>query len=282
MNKTVEDDEVIVEDQATEEQEDQEEASEGSESTEETETDDEVTEIVLEGDDGSQPVDHITQIVRKRVNRLNKKVIKAEDGATQANSELAAEREKNKLLRLALDQQQERQEAKPSTIPDPLDFDGGASDPNYVTAMNAYHQEFVRAALAEQAPQAEAKTDEALVKAQTRHYEAADNLKISDYEAVEDVAVEILGKETVNHLIGQASNSPLILYHLGKNPEKARRIAELVKTNPVKGVMELGALAANLKATKVKRNQAPNPDDVLEGAKSPSKGTRGPKGAVYS
>ena len=96
------------------------------------------------------------------------------------------------------------------------------------------------------------------------------------------ITVGILGKETVNQLIGQASNSPLILYHLGKNPEKAQRIAELVKTNPIKGVMELGALAANLKATKVKRNQAPNPDDVLEGAKSPSKGTRGPKGAVYS
>lgn len=279
MNKAVKDDEVVVEEEVTEEQEDQEEASEGSESTEETETEDEVTEIVLEGDDGSQPVDQNNLGIRKRINKLNAKVSDANDGRDTANTALANEQEKNTLLRLQLAQQQQ---PEPSKIPDPLDFDGGASDPKYVTAMNSYHQEFVRVALAEQAPKPETKTNAELVKAQTRHYEAANDLGISDYEAVEDVAVEILGKETVNQLIGQASNSPLILYHLGKNPEKAKRIAELVAANPIKGVMELGALAANLKVTKVKRNQAPNPDGVLEGAKSPSKGTRGPKGAVYS
>jgi len=283
VNKAVEtEEEVIVEEEVTEEQEDLEEASEGSEGTEETETDDEETEIVLEGDDGSQPVDQNNLGIRKRINKLNAKVSDANDGRDTANSELAAEREKTKLLQLAL-QQQKEQPAKPSGPPDPLDYDGGASDPKYVAGLTDYTNGLVRAEMAKHAPQPEApKTDVELVKAQTSHYEAADKLKLSDYEAVEEVAIGILGRDTVNQLISQTTNSHLIMYHLGKDPAKAERIADQIKRNPIKGVMELGALAANLKATKVKRNQAPNPDGELEGSKSPSKGTRGPSGAVYS
>ena len=281
MNKAVEtEEEVIVEEEVTEELEDQEEASEGSEGTEETETDDEETEIVLEGDDGSQPVDQNNLGIRKRINKLNAKVNDANDGRDTANSELAAKIEENKLLRLALDQQKEP--AKPSGPPDPLDFDDGARDKKYIAALDEYTDKRIQAAVASSVPKSEPKTNSDLVAKQTQHYEAADALGISDYEAIEDVAVGILVKETVNQLISQASNSPLILYHLGKNPEKAERIAELVKANPIKGVMELGALAANLKATKVKRNQAPDPDNPLSGGKSPSKGTRGPSGATYS
>ena len=74
MNKPVEAEEVIVEEeQVTEEQEDQTETSEGSEGTEGAETDDEVTEIVLEGEDGSQPVDQNNLGIRKRINKLNAK-----------------------------------------------------------------------------------------------------------------------------------------------------------------------------------------------------------------
>lgn len=280
VNKAVEtEEEVIVEDQVTEEQEDQEEASEGSEGTEEAENEGEETEIVLEGDDGSQP-DQSNLGIRKRINKLNAKVSDANDVASNASAELENERQKNKLLQLALEQKQET--ATPSGPPDPLDFDGGASDTKYVEALNGYISGLVREETAKHIPEPEPQTDRDLEVKQKQHYEAADKLNISDYEAVEDVAVGILGKETVNHLIKQTSNSPVILYYLGKNPEKAERIAELVKANPIKGVMELGALEARLKVTKVKRNQAPNPDDVLEGALSPSKGKRGPAGATYS
>ena len=280
MNKPVEAEEVVVtEESEAEELEDQEESSEGSEDEEGQETDGEVTEIVLEGDDGSQP-DQSNLGIRKRINKLNTKVSDAQDGETQANSALAAKIEENKLLRLALEQQKEP--ATQSGPPDPLDFDNGARDPKYIAALDEYTDKRIRAGLAKHVPTPEKKTDRDLVAKQTQHYEAADKLNISDYEDVEGVAVGILGKETVNQLISQASNSPVILYHLGKNPAKAERIADLVKSNPVRAVMELGALEAKLKVTKVKRNQAPNPDDELEGASSPSKGKRGPKGATYS
>lgn len=279
MNKPVEAEEVIVtEEIEAEEREDQEEASEGSESEEGQEAEGEDTEIVLEGDDGSQP-DQSNLGIRKRINKLNAKVSEAQDGATQANSALADKIEENKLLRLALDQQQET--ATPSGPPDPLDFDDGARDTKYVTALNEYTDERVRTQMAKHVPTPEPQTDRDLVAKQTQHYEAADKLNISDYEDVEDVAVGILGKETVNHLIKQTSNSPVILYYLGKNPEKAEQIADLVKRNPIKGVMELGALEARLKVNKVKRNQAPNPDEELEGATSPRSKKRGPKGAKF-
>lgn len=278
VNKAVEDDDVIVEEQVTEEQEDQAEASEGSEGTEEAENEGEETEIVLEGDDGSQP-DQSNLGIRKRINKLNAKVSDANDVASNASAELENERQKNKLLQLALEQKQET--ATPSGPPDPLDFDDGARDTKYVTALNEYTDERVRTQMAKHVTP-EPQTDRELEVKQTQHYKAADKLKIKDYDAVEEIAIGILGKDTVNHLIRNAANSPVILYHLGKNPAKAEQLAELVKVNPIKGVMELGALEARLKVTKVKRNQAPNPDDVLEGALSPSKGKRGPGGATYS
>lgn len=278
VNKAIEAEDEIVEGQETEALEDQEEASEGLEGEEGTEADDEETEITLDGDDGSQP-DRITQIVRKRVNRLNKKVSRLEEDGEAASSELIAEREKNKLLRLALDQKNEAN--TPKGPPDPLDFDGGASDAKYIEALDSHNQEYVRAALEKHIPKPEVTIDRDLEVKQTLHYEAADKLKLKDYDDVEDVALSALGKETVNQIIQKTTNSPVILYHLGKNPEKAERIADLLKADPVKGVMELGALEAKLKVTKVKRNQAPDPDSELEGSTSPHNGKRGKAGATF-
>ena len=236
-------------------------------------------EITLDGEDGSQPAQSNNGI-RKRINKLNAKVSEAQDGTAQANSELENERQKNKLLELAL--QQKKEAATPSGPPDPLDYDNGARDAKYVQALSDYTGGLVRAELAKQPVAPEPEINQDRMAAQTRHYEAAEKLGAGDYEEVEDHAIDILGRDTVNQLIEASESSPQILYYLGKNPGKAESLAELVKSNPVKAVMEIGALGARLKVTsKAKRKQAPNPDGELEGSTSPRSSDRGLQGATF-
>ena len=279
MKKPIENEEAeIIEEVEPETPQDPEDNPEGGDGEESSSQDDQEVEIVLDGDDGSQPAVQNNLGIRKRINKLNTKVNAAQGEATQATADLENERQKNKLLQMALDQ---RGEATVSGPPDPLDYDDGARDDKYATALTDYTNGLVRAEMQRQAP--EPQTNRDLEVKQTQHYEAADKLGVKDYDDVEGQAVTILGKDTVNRLIGATQNSPRILYYLGKNPDKAQAIADLVKTDPIKGVMELGVLDARLKvSTKAKRNQAPNPDDELEGALSPRKTTRGPKGATYS
>jgi hypothetical protein len=222
-------------------------------------------EIVLDGDDGSQP--HKQHGIQKRVNKLNDKVAKAEGKATDATNELALERERNKLLRLALEQ---KAPVEVPTPPDPVDYDEGVRDPKYVNALNAYNQPMIAAEVQKQTasltPVQADVVDPALVKKQTKHYERAEELGAKDFDEVEDKAIEILGKEAVNQLIKGSDESHLILYYLGKNPEKAKDIAKLIKEDAVRGVLQLGRLSAQL-SVKPRANSepTPDPDEELQG-----------------
>ena len=86
----------------------------------------------------------------------------------------------------------------------------------------------------------------------------------------------------VNQIIGASDKSPELLYHLGKNPAKAEALAEMIRTNPVKGVLQIGALEARLIARPKAHRNAPDPDESLAGGGSGSPRTsRGPKGATF-
>lgn len=232
-------------------------------------------EIVLNGDDGSQP--DTQRGIRKRINKLNNKVAKAEDRATDTDKELANEQEKNKLLRLALEQSKAPSAAP--ILPDQADYDEGVRDPKYVAALNAYNLPLIAAEVQKQTaglkPVQADVVDPALVKKQTKHYERADELGAKDFEETEDKAISILGKEVVNQLIKGSDESHIILYYLGKNPGKAEDIAKLIGDGPngvVKAVLQLGRLSAQL-SVKPKGNSepTPDPDEELRGG-SPSAG----------
>lgn len=268
------DDEVVTE--VTEDQvEGQVEDSEKPEAEEPEEI-----EIVNSNDDGSQPVDSNLGI-RKRINKLNTKVEVAKEEASAVSSELAIERQKNELLQLALEQQKAKPEAvKP---PDPMDFDDGASDAKYITSLNQYNQSFIQAELQKHvaankpAPQ----VDHELERLQKAHYDRAEKLGVTDYDEVEDKAIDILGNDIVNQFIKASPDSQTVLYYLGKNPGKAEEIAKLIKSEPIKGVLKLGALGAGLKVQTKARKSAPDPDNELEGSVPAAKGRRGPKGAKF-
>ena len=242
------------------------------------ETEVEEFEIVNPADDGSQPNDNAPGF-RKRINKLNSKVEAAKEEATNVSSELAMERQKNELLQLALDQQK----AKPEAVmpPNPLDFDDGAGDPKYVAALHGYNQQFIQDALAKhtaaQQP-APPTRDVELEKSQTAHYERAAKLGVPDYDDTEDKAIDILGKDIVNQFIKASSHSHKVLYHLGKNREKAEALGQLIRSDPIKGVLKLGELGADLVVQKKARKSAPNPDKELVGARSGAsrKGGKGP------
>lgn len=269
-------------------EDDQKGAPDGSEADEDPDTDGQEVEIVLQGADGSQPKRNPLGFTR-RIRKLNATITAAEGEASQATTDLATEREKNKLLQLALDQKQ----AAPAAPPDPSDFDDGAKDPQYVAALNDFNgrdfdARMQRHTAAQPAPQPV--VDRALERKQVEHYQAADKLKVKDYAETEDKAIAILGKTAVNILIesSDADVSVKVLNYLGKNPDRAEEIAAMLNgrgTLPAKGILALGALGATLVAKpKAKRNPAPDPDNELEGAsvsRSGKKQTRGPKGAIY-
>ena len=224
-------------------------------------------EIVLAGEEGSQPdTQHFG--IRRRVNKLNRKVTAAREGEATATEALRIEQERNRLLQLALDQ---KRDTKPEALPDPNDFDDGASDPKYVAALTAHITKDVKAGITTapvDTPRQRGSAD--LEGRQVEHYRRADTLKVRDYDATEDKAVDILGRDFTNQVIASAEKSPEILYHLGKNPEKAEEIKELLETDPVKGVLRIGALEARLSVKpRARTNNAPDPDTELEGATAP-------------
>jgi len=262
-------DEPIVEIEPT----DAENAAEASEVSEEGGEQQEATEVevVLEGADGSQPDKQ--HGIRKRVNKLNRKAAKAEDKASDAENRLEIEQQKNKLLTLALEQKTPAELPPP---PDPNDYDDGVRDPKYVNALREFNQPAIAAEVQRQtaniAPPQVDTVDRGLERKQTKHYERAGELGAKDFEETEDKAIEILGNDTVNQVINNFEKSELLLYYLGKNPGKAESIAELIKTNPIMGVAELGRMEARLSA-KPKSNSepTPDPDEELQGG-SPSAG----------
>lgn len=229
-------------------------------------------EVVREGVDGSQPAARKQPGFKKRIDKLNAKITASTEEASQASVALALEQEKTKLLEMALAQKNEADNLKP---PDPDDFDDGAIDPKYVSRLHEYNQGLIASEVKKQTAsisvqQSEPATDTALLSKQTKHYEAAADLGAKDYAEVEDAAIDILGKEIVNQLIKASDSSHLILYYLGKNPDEAEEIAELVKTDPVKATLQLGRLEAELKVKpKANDEPTPDPDEELVGG-SPS------------
>jgi len=240
----------------------------------EADAQDQEFEVVREST-GSQPKPAGNLGVRKRINKLNAKFESAKQGEEQANSDLALEREKVKILHLALDQQKE---ARPQPdIPNPDDFDSGVHDPGYVKKYQEYQDATLKQEVRRQVAEASKQTAQThtqtaqtqnLERKQVKHYERAKETGAKDYGEVEDKAIAFLGNDVVNHLIANFDDSHVLLYYLGKNPGEAARIADTIQSNPIQGIAEIGALRSELKI-KPKSNNTPDPDEELEGG-SPS------------
>ncbi|MCB1725757.1 MAG: hypothetical protein KDJ39_18895 [Gammaproteobacteria bacterium] len=98
-----------------------------------------------------------------------------------------------------------------------------------------------------------------------RHYTNAGKLKVDDFEAAEDRVIEIFGRDAAREIIANVEDSHLLMYWLGKNPDKASHYADLLKRSPVKGIFALGELRSKIKV-QPRGKSSPSPDEAVEGA----------------
>ena len=86
-------------------------------------------------------------------------------------------------------------------------------------------------------------------------------LRVKDYEDAEAVAQEVFSITQQGVLLQGADNPALVVYALGKNPAKARELAEI--KDPVKFAFAVAKLEKDLKVTN--RRQAPAPERIVTG-----------------
>ena len=86
-------------------------------------------------------------------------------------------------------------------------------------------------------------------------------LKVKDFEDAEAVAQELFNITQQGVLLQGADNPALVVYALGKNPVKAKELAEI--KDPVKFAFAVAKLEKDLKVTN--RRAAPAPERIVSG-----------------
>jgi hypothetical protein len=86
-------------------------------------------------------------------------------------------------------------------------------------------------------------------------------LRVKDFDDAEEVAQQVFSITQQGVLLQGADNPALVVYALGKNPVKAKELAEI--KDPVKFAFAVAKLEKDLKVTN--RRQAPAPERVVTG-----------------
>jgi hypothetical protein len=97
--------------------------------------------------------------------------------------------------------------------------------------------------------------------------------KVKDFEPARELVADILDMHQQNALLRAADNSAVLTYALGKNPSKARALAEI--KDPVKFIAALVKLEQEVKITP--RKPASTPDQPVRGANGSPSTTNGEK-----
>jgi len=86
-------------------------------------------------------------------------------------------------------------------------------------------------------------------------------LRVKDFEDAEELAQQVFSITQQGVLLQGADNPALVVYALGKNPAKAKELAEI--KDPVKFAFAVAKLEKDLKVTN--RRQAPAPERIVTG-----------------
>jgi len=86
-------------------------------------------------------------------------------------------------------------------------------------------------------------------------------LRVKDFEDAEAVAQELFNITQQGVMLQGADNPALVIYALGKNPKKAKELAEI--KDPVKFAFAVAKLEKDLKVTN--RKAAPPPERIVSG-----------------
>lgn len=95
-------------------------------------------------------------------------------------------------------------------------------------------------------------------------------LKVKDFTEAEDDVCAVLSETQQNLLMAGADNTALIVYALGKNPEKLAELAKI--TDPVRFAFAAGKLEKDIKVQPRKGNTKPQPETIVRSTASMSGG----------
>ena len=86
---------------------------------------------------------------------------------------------------------------------------------------------------------------------------------MSNYEELEDKAIDVLGNDFAKMIIAKTRKSHLIMGHLGANSGKAEELARLLKTDPVGALIQAVEIGETL-STRPKHSTTPDPETKIE------------------
>lgn len=226
----------------------------GDESNKESEE----LEIVLEGEEAtSQEAQPAPKGFRRRINKLNNR-----NKATEA--ELEQERRKNQLLQLQIQQQQ-----KPDRRPRLEDFDH--DEEQFAAALDKWDEaRLERVASKFQPAPVEQKPDNSALES---HYDRAEKLSVSDYEATEDVVIDAIGDGVLKEITEIYPKSEQLVYFLGKNPRELGEVQTLLEEGKGKlALSKLGEIYGRMRVVP-KNKSTPKAETQVSGDSAPVSAT---------
>ena len=240
---TTDDDTAVLEDEATEQPEAQAEGDQAETPEDDGESDEVVVSIGEEAPPPEEPA-HAPEWVRE----LRK-----------------SDREKSRRIREleAKLQTTAQTETKPVTLgakPKLEDHDYDAD--KFEQALATWFERKRQADEANAKQEAEVMNQQKAWQAKLDGYgKAKAELRVKDFEDAEEVAQQVFSITQQGVLLQGADNPALVVYALGKNPAKAKELAEI--KDPVKFAFAVAKLEKDLKVTN--RRQAPAPERIVTG-----------------
>lgn len=219
-----------------------------------------------------QEVVPMSALLREK-NKYKKQAREAQKTAADYEREIEALRQEKGILQTALGGGSQGQQE--DSIPLEYDFDDPAE---YRQAMNDYiakqsaknaEELLLKREQERQQAQQSQLAEEAEQQAIVEFYEGAAELGASDFDEVEDKAIEVIGKDLTVQLMniyGKQSSS--LIYHLGKNPKDAQRLLKGLEENPAKGLIEVTRYLDKIATVKSKPAPEPNEPNTATGGSS--------------
>jgi hypothetical protein len=154
-------------------------------------------------------------------------------------------------------------ETKPVTLgPKPKLEDHDYDSEKYEQALDAWHERKQQANEVNARQEAEVMNQQKAWQAKLDGYgKAKAELRVKDYEDAEAVAQEVFSITQQGVVLQGADNPALVIYALGKNPKKAKELADI--KDPVKFAFAVAKLEKELKVTN--RKAAPPPEGTVRG-----------------
>jgi hypothetical protein len=174
------------------------------------------------------------------------------------NRELARENREYKKRLSAPAEQVVKQALPPKPTLASVDYDEDAYDiarDNWEKAKRQFDAQEEKARAEQKAQQEEWQASQA------QYLRARAELKVKDFDDAEEMAKSVLTEIQQSILLEATKNSALVVYAIGKSPEKAKQLASI--KNPIKFAVAIAELEKELKVTT--RKAPPPPEKAVRG-----------------